>query len=213
MSCKHGKKNHVKENITNERFRVVPALAVAAAAIVAFTLWQQDCLRRLRLENAGLREQLAEQEVVEQQLAKESPAPIPPQPGPGSANMEELKRLRAEHAELLRLRGQNTVLRSESGLQLQELQALQSQLAAARADTERLRAEAALNHGGRDDLVVQPDLLGDQASLSNYFTIVDSAVQANLPDFIEGLPEGQRFNINTWTDADDATDDPPQGPK
>jgi len=75
-------------------------VAIVAAACAAAIVTQQIALRRSRAENAQLRQQLA--------ALRETPPT--PQPTP---DLSELERLRAEHEELLRLRGQVAQLRRE----------------------------------------------------------------------------------------------------
>ena len=75
-------------------------VAIIAAACAAAIVTQQIALRRSRAENAELR----------QQLSSLRETPPTPQPTP---DLSELERLRAEHEELLRLRGQVAQLRRE----------------------------------------------------------------------------------------------------
>jgi hypothetical protein len=75
-------------------------VAIVAAACAAAIVTQQIALRRSRAENADLR----------QQIASLRETPPTPQPTP---DLLELERLRAEHEELVRLRGQVAQLRRE----------------------------------------------------------------------------------------------------
>jgi len=74
--------------------------ALAAAAIVTMLILQNQSLKRLRLESNQLREQIS--------LAAQSPAASVIE-----ADTNEIVRLRAEHDELLRLRGELAPLRRE----------------------------------------------------------------------------------------------------
>src|SRR5688500_14979551 len=93
-------------------------LAIIAAGTIAGVVaivFQQNALRRHRAENVILAGQLAS--------ARESIPPSPPTPDPAEA-----ERARAEHEELLRLRGQVSQLRRERD----ELQRKLNSLAAAK---------------------------------------------------------------------------------
>lgn len=93
--------------MASSKLKVVIVAAACAAAIVT----QQIALRRSRAENAELR----------QQIASLRETPPTPQPTP---DLSELERLRAEHEELLRLRGQVAQLRRERDELLRKVSSL-----------------------------------------------------------------------------------------
>jgi hypothetical protein len=82
------------------KIKVLVVVALMAAFVCAVI--QQITLRRMFRENAALQEQLAT-------LVRENA----PAPAPASGDPAELDRLRAEHDELLRLRGEVAQLRRE----------------------------------------------------------------------------------------------------
>jgi len=77
-------------------------IAIIGAALAALVVTQHLALRRSRTKNAELRQSLA---ATRESIPQAAPAP--------AADNGELERLRAEHEELLRLRGQVAQLRRE----------------------------------------------------------------------------------------------------
>jgi hypothetical protein len=110
--------------MVSSKFKLVIIIAAGVAGLVAI-VYQQVTLRRLHTENLSLAGQLAS-------LRENAP---PPQPTPDPA---ELERARAEHEELLRLRGQVNQLRRERD----ELQRKLNSLSVARTNAAVMPAQA-----------------------------------------------------------------------
>ena len=104
------------------------ALEIVGGAVVATTLvWQQHNITRLADENAALRQQ-----------ATALPEPAA---APATADIAELTRLRDEHAELLRMRGEVSRLRQSGPSGANDLS---RRLQSAEARASQAEAEAAL---------------------------------------------------------------------
>ena len=104
-------------------------LGLAASILAVGLVWQIRAVHQLQEDNAGLQQQLAE--------LKAAPA----SPSPDTVAPDELKRLRDEHIELMRLRGEYAQWQKKSATSSTEVGKLQNEVAAARRDAD-LKTEA-----------------------------------------------------------------------
>jgi RNA polymerase sigma factor (sigma-70 family) len=155
----------------------IAATAIAAALAVGLAM-ERRSLNKLQEENAALRQQIS----LSGNAAREMPRPVA-----SKADNDELERLRREHAELLRLRGEVGLLRDAKEKQQLELAAFRSENAKIEA-MERARAISI-------STVNALKILGGECY--SYAQQNDSVYPTNLGQ-IEGVPTGAaRFPLGT----------------
>ncbi|MCW5559752.1 MAG: hypothetical protein KIT22_18200, partial [Verrucomicrobiae bacterium] len=137
--------------LTLMKTKLILGMATGAAAVGAL-VWQQQRIGRLADDNVMLRQQIAA-------------LPRPAEAAPPNANLAELERLREEHAELLRLRGEVARLRQASAPAVQQsLQDAEARAAQAEAEAAAIKAEIAFR-ARRTQIVLAGKNLGLQARI------------------------------------------------
>jgi len=138
--------------ILDDAMKIKIVFGLVTALLAGALAWEFHTLQQVQDENAALQQQLAD---LKSASAASSSETVPP---------EELKRLRDEHIELMRLRGEYTQWQKKSASAASEAEKLRQDVAAARRDADQ-KAEALATETTRRNAEVAQQQARAQASV------------------------------------------------